>query len=109
MLGTFISKDGKIFVKGRSVKNKPIEPVYSFVGNNKTGYMKTLLKSYRLMKFTDFNIIDLYEMSLKQWKRREFPIPKGYVVKYSHSFDPNKLKTHNWNFRKKTAMDLLNS
>lgn len=107
MLGKMVSENGSVFIKGRSVKNKVSEPVFIKVGLSKEKYMKTLLKSYRIMGYKDFDIEDLCLMSLKQWKRKEYPIPEGYVHKYSRSFNPKKLQEQNWNFRKKTVWDMI--
>lgn len=82
MLGTFITKDGSIFIKGRSVKNKPTEPMIKHVGLSKQKYLKTLLHGYRGINFTDVDIIELSELSLKQWVHRKYPIPDGYTVRY---------------------------
>lgn len=107
MLAKMVSENGTVFIKGRSVKNKVSEPVYIRVGLSKEKYMKTLLKSYRVMGFTKFDIADLCQMSLTQWKRKEYPIPKGYAHKYSRTFNPKKLQEQNWNFRKKTVWDMI--
>ncbi len=109
MLRLLLKYDGKINIIGRSINNKIIEPYFIRVGLSKERYMKTLLRSYRLMNFTDIDIYDLCQLSLKQWQRKEYPLPEGYIHKYGHSFNAKKLKEQNWNFRKKTAFDMISS
>jgi len=109
ILKLLLKYDGKINVLGRSINNKTIEPYFIRVGLSKERYMKTLLRSYRMMGYIDFDIIDLCEMSLKQWQRKEYPLPEGYIHKFGHSFNLKKLKDQNWNFRKKTVFDLINT
>lgn len=41
-----------------------------------------LYRKYKEIGFTDFSLVDLAEMSIAQWKRREFPIPKGYRLNW---------------------------
>ncbi len=41
-----------------------------------------LYRKYKEIGFTDFSLIDLAEMSIAQWKRREFPIPEGYRLNW---------------------------
>lgn len=98
MLGLFVTNNGFVSIKGRSIKNKPVEPVFKHVGLSKRKYMKTLLSSYRIMNFTDFNILELSEISQKQWVNRKYPIPEGYMVKYGKT---------GTNFRKITQEDLI--
>jgi len=109
ILKLLLKYDGKINVLGRSINNKTLEPYYIRVGLSKERYMKTLLRSYRLMNYTDFDIIDLSLLSLKQWQRKEYPLPEGYIHKFGHSFNAKKLQEQNWNFKKKTAFDMINT
>ncbi len=96
-----------IKIKGRSVKNKPVEPIFIILGLSKSKYMKTLVKSYRVLNFKDFDLLDLAQLSQKQWLRREYPVPEGYEVRYGHGFNMQNVKQTNWNFRKKTPQDLF--
>lgn len=96
-----------IKINGRSVKNKPTEPVFTYIGLSKAKYIKTLVKSYRLLGFKDFNILELALLSQKQWLRREYPVPEGYEVRYGHGFNYSNRDQTNWNFRKKTPKDLF--
>jgi hypothetical protein len=109
ILKLLLRYDGKITVIGRSINNKITEPYFIRVGLSKERYMKTLLRSYRLMKYTNVDIAELSLLSLKQWQRKEYPLPEGYIHKHGHSFNAKKLKQQNWNFRKKTAFDMINT
>lgn len=109
ILKLLLKYDGKINVLGRSINNKTLEPYFIRVALSKEKYLKTLLRSYRMMDFNDFDIIDLLGMSLKQWQRKEYPLPEGYINKYGHSFNAKKLQDQNWNFKKKTAFDMMNT
>jgi hypothetical protein len=35
---------------------------------------------YQEIGFTDFSIVELATMSLAQWKRRDYPVPKGFKL-----------------------------
>ncbi len=48
----------------------------------KGGRVINLYNKYREIGFTDFSLIDLAEMSIAQWRRREFPIPEGYRLNW---------------------------
>ena len=41
-----------------------------------------LYRKYKEIGFTDFSLIDLAEMSIAQWRRREYPIPEGYRLNW---------------------------
>ncbi len=41
---------------------------------------KKLMYRYQEIGYTDFNIVELATMSLAQWKRRDFTIPKGFKL-----------------------------
>lgn len=109
ILKTILKYDGKIIIKGRSINNKTLQPYFIRVGLSKEKYLKTLLRSYRMMGYYDFDIVDLLGMSLKQWQRKEYPLPEGFIHKYGHSFNAKKLQEQNWNFRKRTAFDMMNT
>jgi len=65
--------------KGRlPIGNRPI----IHLSIQKGGRVINLVRKYREIGFTDFNLIDLAEMSQSQWRRREFPIPKGYRLNW---------------------------
>jgi len=106
MLGKFITKEGSIYVLGRSVKNKPSEQLYINIGTGKIKYIRTLLKSYRSIGYNEFNIVELSELSLTEWKYRKYPVPKGYEVRYNKSgaILGNNGGTTNRNFRKIDAL-----
>jgi len=48
------------------------------LSHQKAGRVINLNRRYREIGFTDYSLVDLAEMSLAQWRRREFPIPEGY-------------------------------
>ncbi len=48
----------------------------------KAGRVINLYRKYKEIGFTDFSLVDLAEMSMSQWRRREFPIPKGYRLNW---------------------------
>lgn len=48
------------------------------LSHQKSSRVKNLCLKYKEIGFTDFSLIELAEMSLAQWRRREYPIPKGY-------------------------------
>ena len=75
MLRITVTNDGSVFIKGRSVKNKPVEPIVKHVGLSKRKYLKTILKAYRVIDFKDFDIDELSGLSLGQWVDRKYPIP----------------------------------
>lgn len=41
---------------------------------------RNLMYRYQEIGFTDFSIVDLASMSLSQWQKREYPIPKGFKL-----------------------------
>lgn len=41
---------------------------------------RNLMYKYQEIGFSDFSLIDLSLMSIAQWKRRDFAIPKGYKL-----------------------------
>jgi len=41
-----------------------------------------LYHKYKEIGFTNYNLIDLAEMTMTQWKRREYPIPEGYRLNW---------------------------
>lgn len=53
------------------------------LSSQKRSRVKNLMFKYKEIGFTEYNLIDMAEMSLMQWKRREYPIPEGYVVSYN--------------------------
>ncbi len=48
------------------------------LSSQKGSRVKNLHLKYKEIGFTDYSLIELAEMSLSQWRRREFPIPDGY-------------------------------
>ncbi len=65
--------------KGRLPKNN--RPIIH-LSIQKAGRVINLVRKYKEIGFTDYNMIDLAEMSQSQWRRREFPIPKGYRLNW---------------------------
>lgn len=53
------------------------------LSSQKGSRVKNLMYKYKEIGFIEYSLIDLAEMSLMQWKRREYPIPEGYVVSYN--------------------------
>lgn len=45
--------------------------------------VRNLMYKYKDIGFTNYSLIDLGEMSLQQWKRRDYPIPEGYVISWT--------------------------
>lgn len=41
---------------------------------------RNLMYKYQEIGFKDFSILDLGSMSLAQWKRRDYPVPKGFKL-----------------------------
>ncbi len=54
--------------------NRPIITLSSQKANRLIG----LYRRYKEIGFTDYTLIDLAELSLQQWRRRDYPIPEGY-------------------------------
>ena len=48
------------------------------LSRNKSSKVVHLVKKYIEVGFTGFDLIELAGLSLGQWKRRDYPIPKGY-------------------------------
>lgn len=56
---------------------------------------RNLMYKYQEVGFSDFSIIDLSLMSIAQWKRRDYPLPKGYKLHRSKiivKIPPDELK-----------------
>lgn len=41
---------------------------------------KDLMNRYKEIGFIDYSLIDLAEMSLTQWRRRDYAVPEGYAL-----------------------------
>jgi len=41
---------------------------------------RNLMYRYQEIGFTDFSIVELASMSLAQWKRRDYSVPKGFKL-----------------------------
>jgi hypothetical protein len=67
------------------------------LSRNKFSRVKNLFFKYQELEFTDFSLIELALLSTKQWRRRDYPIPKGYMP------------SHNKILVKKTVRDLIHS
>lgn len=52
------------------------------LSHQKAGRVINLVRKYKEIGFTDYNMVDLAEMSQSQWRRREFPIPEGYRLNW---------------------------
>ncbi len=42
--------------------------------------LKGLFKRYTEIGFTDFSLIELAQLSLRQWMDKKYPVPQGYVA-----------------------------
>jgi len=45
--------------------------------------IRNLFFKYKEIGFTDFSLIELAEMSTKQWKNRDYKVPKGYKLSWN--------------------------
>lgn len=41
---------------------------------------RNLMYRYKEIGFTDFSIVELASMSMGQWKRRDYSVPKGFKL-----------------------------
>lgn len=62
------------------MKNPDI-PVIIHLSITKSSLVKNLVKRYREIGFTDFDLLELAQMSRTEWRRHRFPIPNGYTPK----------------------------
>ena len=56
---------------------------------------RNIMYKYQELGFSDFSLIDLSLMSIAQWKRRDYAIPKGYKLHRSKiliKIPPDELK-----------------
>jgi len=56
---------------------------------------RNLMYKYQEVGFSDFSLIDLSLMSIAQWKRRDYEVPKGYKLHRSKiivKIPPDELK-----------------
>jgi hypothetical protein len=67
------------------------------LSKQKFSRVKNLYFKYREVGFSNFSLIDMALLSTKQWKNRDYPIPKGYMP------------SHNKILVKKTVRDLIHS
>ncbi len=67
------------------------------LSKQKFSRVKNLYFKYLEIGFRNFSLIDIALLSTKQWKRRDYPIPKGYMPSW------NKILV------KKTVRDLIHS
>ena len=65
------------------------------LSKQKFSRVRNLFFKYQEIEFTDFSLIELALLSTKQWRRRAYPIPKGYMPSW------NKILV------KKTVRDLI--
>ena len=61
--------------QGRSPKTD--RPIIT-LSHQKSSRVKNLYLKYKEIGFTEYTLLELAEMSLAQWKRRDYPIPDGY-------------------------------
>lgn len=76
--------------RGRSPKH---ERQIITLSNTKSTRIINLYKKYREIGFKDFNLIDLAELSLKQWKLRKYPVPEGYMLDWNHILVPESIRS----------------
>jgi len=67
------------------------------LSKQKFSRVRSLYFKYKEVGFTDFSLIEISMLSAKQWKNRDYPIPKGYMPSW------NKILV------KKTVRDLIHS
>ena len=48
------------------------------VSIGKRSKLNALIKRYSEIGFKDYDLTELAQLSIAQWKRRDYPIPKGY-------------------------------
>jgi len=48
------------------------------VSLGKRSKLNALIKRYSEVGFRDYDLTELAQLSIAQWKRRDYPIPKGY-------------------------------
>lgn len=58
------------------------------LSNQKTPRLLKLYSRYKEIGFNDFNLVDMAELSQKQWKNRDFVIPDGYLLDWKCIFIP---------------------
>jgi len=67
------------------------------LSKQKFSRVRTLFFKYKEVGFTDFSLIEIAMLSAKQWKNRDYPVPKGFKPSF------NKILV------KKTVTDLIHS
>lgn len=63
------------------------------LSNQKTPRLIKLYSRYKEIGFNDFNLVDMAELSQKQWKNRDFVIPKGYRIDWKYIFIPKTMRS----------------
>ncbi|MCP6727152.1 MAG: hypothetical protein KJI69_03950 [Patescibacteria group bacterium] len=48
------------------------------VSLGKKSKLNALIKRYSEVGFKDYDLTEIAQLSIAQWKRRDYPIPKGY-------------------------------
>jgi len=64
--------------KVKAGRNSKTTPQIIKLSHQKGSRVKNLYLRYKVIGFKDYSLIDLAEMSLSQWRRRDYPIPDGY-------------------------------
>lgn len=58
---------------------------YISLALGKGRYIRFLVKQYNLIGFKDFDLVELAQLSKKQWQNKKFTIPKGYRIKQNRN------------------------
>jgi hypothetical protein len=64
------------------------------VSIGKKSKLKGLIKRYSEIGFRDYDLIELAQLSIAQWKRRDYPIPDGYKRSWGNYLTKYDLKSN---------------
>lgn len=45
----------------------------------KSKYLRHIIEQYNEIGFRQFDLVDLAQFSIRDWKNKKYPIPKGYM------------------------------
>lgn len=67
-------------------RNKEMEyPSVIKLTDHKASYVKHLILSYMEIRFFTYDMMDIAELSMRQWHSRAYPVPKGFIIKNKRS------------------------
>ncbi len=64
------------------------------IGLQKQTRLKGVVQRYAEIGFKEFDLIELAQLSLTEWRDKKYPIPDGYKASWGNYVEKNNLKSN---------------